>query len=420
MKLGLIFERILFIIFILIILSIGASILKNGWSKTWSMLFVPTRSPIFADMRTVQGSFLSEELGFNPQVKNPGDPWYRSMNYPKIWIWIAKLIQLNNETNYVIFICAYILAYLICCFFIIRISPSLYVLLAVFSGASLLAVERGNNDLLAFVILFIGIYFSQNNFRAISILLATILKIYPFLLVLIFVKKTKKFITLVLMIAVYFVFTAGELKIIMAGNTALTDPASPIATYGLATTFQNITQLIHAIIQLPESTYIILIYIYVFILIIFSLIPIIVINRKKIIVHNRSIVITDLFVAGAIIFSGTFILTSNWDYRLIFLLFCVPYLLNLDNRFLKHSILLSILISSNSMFFTSNRIFELIGQPGISLCIMCKYYTFIMITALLIKESKQYLPIYSLDLLRTYSERLKSCFIGKGSKAQRQ
>ena len=419
MKLRLIFERTLFVIFILIILSIGGSILKNGWTKTWNMLFIPTRSPIFADMRTVQGSLQSEELGFDPQVKNPGDPWYRSMNYPKIWIWIAKLIQLNNETNYVIFICAYILLYLICCFIILRISPSLYVLLVVFSGASLLAVERGNNDLLAFVILFMGIYFSQNYFRAISILLATILKIYPFLLVLIFVKKTKMFIALVLMIAVYFVFTAGELKTIMAGNTALTDPASPIATYGLATTFTNITQLLHAIIRLPESTYIILIYIYVFILFSMSLFSIILINRKKIIVNNRSIVITDLFVAGAIIFSGTFILTSNWDYRLIFLLFCIPYLLNLENRILKHSILLSILISSNSMLFTSSKGFELIGQSGISMCIMCKYYTFIMITALLIKESKQYLPIYSLDVLKTNMERLKSGIFRKGSKVQR-
>jgi hypothetical protein len=220
------------------------------------------------------------------------------------------------------------------------------------------------------------------------------------------------------MIAVYIVFTAGELKIILAGNTALTDPVSPIATYGLATTFQNITQLIHAIIRLPESTYTILIYIYVFILINISLLSIILLNRKIIIVNNRSIVITDLFVAGAIIFSGTFIITSNWDYRLIYLLFCIPYLLKIKNRILKHSILLSILISSNSMLFTSNQIFGAIGQFGISLCIMCKYYTFIMITALLIKESKQYLPIYSLDLLKAGISRMRSGIFRKENEDQ--
>jgi hypothetical protein len=391
MKLRLIFERILCLVFILIILSIGGAILENGWTNTWNMLFIPSLSPIFADMRTVQGSIKSEELGFDPQVKNPGDPWYRSMNYPKIWIWMAKLVQFDNETNYIVFICAYVLAYLICCFFILRISPSLYVLLVVFSGASLLAVERGNNDLLAFVILFIGIYFSQNYFRAFSILLATILKVYPVLLVFIFMKKTKMFILLVLMIAVYFVFTAGELKIIMAGNTALTDPASLFATYGLATNINNTVQLMHLIVGQSASTY----DIYKYMLIIVSLVLIILFSRIKIMFNNsNSSIITDLFVAGAIIFSGTYIITSNWDYRLIFLLFCIPYILNIQHKLVKHSLLLSILVSSNSMFLSSNTVMQIIGQFGISLCIMSKYYTFIMITSLLIKEIKQYLPIY--------------------------
>jgi len=408
-------QKALLVIFTVLWLSIGTAILVVGWTPTWTALQLPTLSPIFADMRTVQGSIKSEELGFDPQVKNPGDFWYRSMNYPKIWIWIAKLVQLDNETNYVVFICAYILVYILCCFFILRISPSLYVLLAVFSGASLLTVERGNNDLLAFVILFMGIYFSQNYFRAFTILLATILKVYPVLLVFIFMKKTKMFILLVLLIAVYFVFTAGELKILMAGNTALTDPASLFATYGLATNINNTMQLMHLIVGQSALTY----EIYKYMFIIGSLLLIILLSRIKIIVNNSSTLITDLFVAGAIIFSGTYIITSNWDYRLIFLLFCIPYLLNIQNRLVKHSILISILVSSNSMFLSSALVLQIIGQFGISLCIMSKYYTFIMITSLLIKESKHYLPIYSLDLLKTYMERLKSGIFRKGSKVQR-
>jgi len=407
-------QKALLVIFTVLWLSIGTAILVVGWTPTWTALQVPTLSPIFADMRTVQGSIKSEELGFDPQVKNPGDFWYRSMNYPKIWIWIAKMVQLDNETNYVVFICAYILVYILCCFFILRISPSLYVLLAVFSGASLLAVERGNNDLLAFVILFMGIYFSQNYFRAFTILLATILKVYPVLLVFIFMKKTKMFILLVLLIAVYFVFTAGELKILMAGNTALTDPASLFATYGLATNINNTMQLMHLIVGQSALTY----EIYKYMFIIGSLLLIILFSRIKIIVNNSSTLITDLFVAGAIIFSGTYIITSNWDYRLIFLLFCIPYLLNIQNRLVKHSILISILVSSNSMFLSSALVLQIIGQFGISLCIMCKYYTFIMITSLLIKQSRQYLPIYSLDLLKANMVRLKDSILSKGSGVQ--
>ena len=134
--------------------------------------------------------------------------------------------------------------------------------------------------------------------------------------------------------------------------------------------------------------------------------------------NNNSTVITDLFVAGAIIFSGTYIITSNWDYRLIFLLFCIPYILNIQHKLVKHSLLLSILVSSNSMFLSSNTVMQIIGQFGISLCIMSKYYTFIMITSLLIKEIKQYLPIYSLKLLKAYIARMKSGIFRKGNEVQ--
>ena len=34
----------------------------------------------------------------------------------------------------------------------------------------------------------------------------------------------------------------------------------------------------------------------------------------------------DLMLVGAAIYVGTFILSSNWDYRLIFLVFCIPFL----------------------------------------------------------------------------------------------
>jgi len=33
-----------------------------------------------------------------------------------------------------------------------------------------------------------------------------------------------------------------------------------------------------------------------------------------------------LMLVGAAIYVGTFILSSNWDYRLIFLIFCIPFL----------------------------------------------------------------------------------------------
>ncbi len=171
MKVSIDAKKVFLTIFILACIAIGASILLNGWFTTWETLQVPPPlSPPFFDMRTVQGALLSDKLGFDPQVTNPGDPGYRALDYPKIWIGVAKLFQLDKETNLILFVCVYILAYLVCCFLLLRNSPSFYLLLAIFSGSSLLAVERGNNDLLLFALLFAGISLSQGYFRAFTIL----------------------------------------------------------------------------------------------------------------------------------------------------------------------------------------------------------------------------------------------------------
>ena len=96
-------KRKLFLFSILIFFIIGISILSFGWTLTWTKLLVPTMHPPFADLRTVQGSLASLAAGFDPQLINPGDPWDRPMNYPLIWMYVAKLLALDNELNYLIF-----------------------------------------------------------------------------------------------------------------------------------------------------------------------------------------------------------------------------------------------------------------------------------------------------------------------------
>jgi hypothetical protein len=343
-------------------------------------------------MRTVQGSLHSVDLGLNPQVQNPGDPWYRAMNYPIIWYWIARLFQFDREINLILFVCAYILAYIASCFLLLRSSPSIYLLLAVFSWPSLLAVERGNNDLLAFALLFAGITLSQRYLRAFFILLATALKVYPALLVVTLAKKPKILIALVLIIAGYFLFNFGELKIIQAGNTALSDPASLVASYGLDTTIRNIQNVITG--QSPAA-YSLLKYVLIFV----SFLLIVILGWTKYLKLTRfSSYKTDLFISGGIIFSGTFLITSNWDYRLIFLLFCIPYILSIQNRFVKHSMLIGILFSSNSGFLYWGNLAQFVSM----LCTIMKYFVFIMISACLVKEITNYVPIISLKPLQQF------------------
>jgi ribose transport system permease protein len=378
------YPAILLTLFMLIWLSIAAAILLWGWTPTWSFLQVPTLSPVFADMRTVQAAVLSDQQGLDPQIDNPSDPWGRVMNYPKIWLWIAKLFQLNNETNFIVFACACVLAYLICCFFIQRSAPSLYILLAIFSGASLLAVERGNNDILAFALIFAGISLSQDYGRAFSILLATVLKIYPVLLIVTLLKKPKLLFALLLLLAGYFVFSFSELKIIQAGNSALTDPAAIFASYGLDTDMLIVKQFVldQIVWDHPDIAYATFKWTFIFV----TLILIAIISRKlDLNLTNSSRLKTEWFLAGGIIFSGTYILTSNWDYRLIFLLLCMPYLLSLQNRQRKHFLLIGILLSLNGI-----NLWGWLGPLAPLLCVISKYYIFIMISAYLVRETYRY------------------------------
>ncbi len=393
-----VFPIIFIVIFILACLAIVAAILLNGWTPTWTALHQPTMSPPFADMRTVQGALVSEEMGFDPQVTNPGDPWLRAMNYPQIWIGIAKLLQFGNETNFIIFVCAYVLAYVVCCFFLLRNAPSPYVLLAIFSGASLLAVERGNNDLLVFVLLFAGIGLSEGYFRAVTILLAAVLKVYPFIAFFTLMKKPKILIPLVVIIAGYFVFDMGEFAKLQAGNTAFTDSASAFASYGFDTNVKNLQGIFGG---QTDATYALVKYALILVSLVFIALTA---RNKALSPTSPSAFKTDLFIAGGSIFFFTYLTSSNWDYRLIFLMLCMPYILSIQSGFVKHSMLISILLASNAMllmeflgpisFYLATLIKHYYGSIGFYLSILGKYYCFIMVSACLARELYNYVSVY--------------------------
>jgi hypothetical protein len=57
------------------------------------------------------------------------------------------------------------------------------------------------------------------------------------------------------------------------------------------------------------------------------------------------------FIGGATLYAGTFVLGNNWDYRLIFLILCVPYVA-LMPRTLRYAVMAALLISMNYWTFT--------------------------------------------------------------------
>jgi len=80
--------------------------------------------------------------------------------------------------------------------------------------------------------------------------------------------------------------------------------------------------------------------------------------------------------SGAGIYLGTFITSSNIDYRLIFLTFVIPYISDMKNNFSKKLFFISFFISINSLIFEGGDRFNLLYPLKAFIVISSKIYIF--------------------------------------------
>jgi hypothetical protein len=362
------FKNNLTIFFVVITSCIVTSLAFFGWTPTWHALLIPTASPPFADLRTVQGALTSLHAGLNPQIANPGDPWGRAMNYPFIWIEIGKLFHFENESCYLISVSTYILFYLTCCFLFLKKYPNSWVFLAMFSGASLLAMERGNNDLVVFSLLF-GAGFLPSLWIGTSFLiLATILKIYPIFSFPVLIGRWKFFTLLILLGLFYALLIYDQIEAIRS--------ATPIS-YSMAYGAPSISALLKKWTKANVSFLIIdAILVFIAIKLYFSLR-----NAEKMLKSACNDREMNFFLIGGGVYVCSFIVSSNADYRLIFLTFCIPYICLLKNTTWKKIILWSVLISTNQILLIT--IFK---NFGLAINVVAKSIVFVSFIVIFISE----------------------------------
>lgn len=350
-------------------LGIFVGVIACGWTETWETLLVPALSPPFADLRTVQGALESVGYGLNPQIQNPGDPWGRPMNYPAIWITVAEFLNFQNELNYLAFVSASILLFLVCCFRILALNYSPWFLMIAFSGSTLLAIERGNNDLIVFTLLYLAAVFPV-AVGAFLVFTATAIKIYPLLAITAFIRTRLTFILLLCASAMLIYAMWPELSLIRSAT-----PASARLSYGSA----SIAILIKEKLGFSVNHF------FISITLLITTIPLM-FNRPRILElksNNSDEAVSRLFLIGASIYLGAFLLGSNWDYRLIFLILCLPYLFSIENGLMRSTVLASILAASNQLPLHS-----IAGNFGIALNILAKCFVFIVLLALVIERVK--------------------------------
>ena len=155
---------------------------RFGWYSVWTAIRVPAAALPFVDLRSITGALVTLQKHGDPLLANPADPWNRPMNYPRVWLYLFSILGINDrEVSAVgIVFCA---LYLGCISALIlrckrALEASILVLTAL-SWAPLLAIERGNTDLLIFFLVFLGCSIPATSLQLSMFSAATVLKIYP-------------------------------------------------------------------------------------------------------------------------------------------------------------------------------------------------------------------------------------------------
>ncbi|MBS0524093.1 MAG: hypothetical protein JSS04_10700 [Proteobacteria bacterium] len=314
-------------------LAIAAAVLLFGWTPTWAALTVPTERPPFSDMRSVQGAIDAVHQGLDPRVVNPGDPWHRTMDYPIVWERIAERLHFEVERDYLSFEIALVLAFLASVAGLLWWSPSPWLVAAAFSSSVLLLVERGNNDLAVFAL----VYLAESLPLAIGLgvlFVAALLKLYPVLCWPALIRSRATLVLAGVLAVAFLLLLQDEL-----GAIHKAQPLRAYLSYGSASFAYAFKVMGHvAVPGLLISA----------VLIVAALGVLWAFGGHIRFAHDeRFEARRRLFYAGAFVFLGTFVLGSNWDYRLAFLLFCVPLLVTLESAVFRRTLLAILLVSLN-------------------------------------------------------------------------
>ena len=368
-------------LFFSIIFLIATSILTKGWLATWSALHIPSLLPPHFDLRFYQYPAFAINEGRNPLF---------SLN--ELWIYdnfkgipeyflpafkFAYFLNFHKELYFLGFALFFIINYIFCSYKILTIKKnSFWILILFFSSSSLLAIERTNNDIIIFSLLYWTAVF-PNAVGIILNLLAIYIEFWPLAAGIAFIKKKIKILLLILVTMFIVIFFkdmfSQNMRPFLSDYFSWGAKSASISikrNLGLEINYMNI------------------------IIILLSLSLITLIRKLNLFelqfAKQPSELEERLFLIGSSIYVSLFILESNVDYKLIFLIFCVPYLSRLKSKINKYFILISIVLASNWQLMSGNDYASL----GALINIMIKCLIFVILLSLLIK--------YFIDFYKNY------------------
>ena len=325
---------------------------NNLWYKIFIFLNIPAGGLDLADAKSlVNYSQIYVEKGF--VEVNSVDFWNRKFTGISIvWKEIAVFFKFYNPINFYIFIFLsffiYIFSFLKIAFINNKRLDFLVIIFFFFSTSSFYLIERGNIDLILFSLVTLVCFLKKKKYQLPVIFLLSFLKINLIYLFFILVRNFKTFVYYSLLATIILFI---NYKYIIAGYVEIGNSAS-ITHYGIFTIIKSALHYFIKInaIEVNKYTNIVGIFLSIFILLIVSYF--IVKELKKIKIKNINLeftLIERLFLTGSFFYIFSFISFSAPDYKLVFLVLALPYLLK-KKCFLE--IFLIFLIMNSCIFET--------------------------------------------------------------------
>ena len=345
------------------------------WSNFWSSLKIPPNYIPFSDFKA--HVYFLECFNQNIDIYNEecyliNDGNAKISSHPKVWVYLFDFFNLEKFIFYKFSIIILLFFYFLFLFDYLRkfekFSHKFFFFTLFFSTTNFILIERLSTDIVIFLISYILIISNKKFFQIILIYLGFFLKYFPIFLCSIFLQNKKILFSLILsFIFVILIFYVKNLSNI---NNNIIEMALPIA-YGSRTmlkAFYHLSEEYNFFINKDN-----LFFFRYFVVGLFTVyaLCLIFIGYNKSNKINLDLNFDKDFIVGASIFVGTYIIGSNADYRLIFLIFTIPLIFKIKNKIIKNLLLISIFLSFNSFYF-------LIGDKLSTIFFMSSFFIFLL------------------------------------------
>ena len=300
-----------------------------SFRKFWNM---PQTPLIFPDAHTLITGAESYALGYDPMFENIADPYGREMNYPRVWqclFWLPI-----NRDHLVLLAGTFILLFFLGIFLFLKTidtQTALFLGAVTFSPSAIFGLQSGNNDLVIFFFVALALNLGDRSklWGSIAMFFAAILKVFPiFGLAQLLTEDKRDFWRILMPLAALFLIycwiSLDDFRQIYSVT-----PRGRSGAYGVYVLPMMIEKTLLKWTVFPELRARVIAAAPIFFYGVAGLI--LWISLYALFGKNASSrPVTGIHISpfrvGACIYIGSFLLASNWNYRMIFLIFTIPQL----------------------------------------------------------------------------------------------